>query len=75
MATLRWLLRRARSELERRLLGLTSEEVRYTFEDVRAELRATRAELLTEIAALRAEVDRLAGRALPPRGEGPGAEA
>ena len=43
-----------RSELERRLLGLTAEEIRYTIDDVRAELRATRAELLEEIAKLRA---------------------
>jgi hypothetical protein len=51
---------RLRSALFRRLLGVSAEEIRYTFEDVRRELRAASA----EIAALRREVDRLAGRAM-----------
>jgi hypothetical protein len=44
-------------QLRRRLLGVSPEEIRYTFEDVRRELRATRAELQAELAALRAEVE------------------
>ncbi len=49
-----------RTELERRVLGLSVAEIRYTVDDVRAEIRATRDELLAEIAKLREEVDRLA---------------
>lgn len=55
-----------RSAIERRLLGLSVEEIRYTIDDVRAELRATRAELLDEIARLRAEVDRISERERSP---------
>ncbi len=44
-------------QLRRRLLGVSPEELRYTFEDVRNELRATRAELKAEIAVLRHEVE------------------
>ncbi len=51
---------RLRSALLRRLLGVSAEEIRYTFEDVRAELRATRAELKAEIAELRREMERMA---------------
>jgi hypothetical protein len=54
---------RARSALVRRLLGVSAEEIRYTFEDVRRELRAARA----EIAALRRQVERLEGGS--PEGE------
>ena len=50
---------RALSALGGRVLGLSAEEIRYTFDDVRAEIRATRAELQEEIRALRREVDRL----------------
>lgn len=60
-------------QLRRRLLGVSPEELRYTFEDVRGELRATRAELKAEIADLRREVearrpcgeDRVKGPELP----------
>ncbi len=48
--------------LKRRLLGISAEEIRYTFEDVRNELRATRAELKDEIAQIRREVDALPSR-------------
>jgi hypothetical protein len=62
-----------RSAIARRLLGLTAEEIRYTFDDVRAEIRAVRAELKDEIAALRREVaehrtggtDRVKGMEIP----------
>lgn len=47
--------------LRRRVLGISAEEIRYTFEDVRAELRAARAELQAEMAALRRDLDRLEG--------------
>ncbi|HET9596015.1 MAG TPA: hypothetical protein VFP65_10560 [Anaeromyxobacteraceae bacterium] len=53
------ILARLAGALERRVLGVSAEEIRYTFEDVRNELRATRAELKAEIAALRADVERL----------------
>jgi hypothetical protein len=60
-------------QLRRRLLGVSPEELRYTFEDVRNELRATRAELKGELAELRREVeavhrggeDRVQGPELP----------
>lgn len=64
------LLYRLRAALERRLVGLSAEEIRYTFEDVRAELRATRAELKAELADLRRDLARLERGALrrrPPR--------
>jgi hypothetical protein len=48
--------------LRRRLLGISPEEIRYTFEDVRGELRAVRAELKEEIAQLRREIDSLPSR-------------
>jgi hypothetical protein len=58
--------------LRRRVLGISPEEIRYTFEDVRKELRDTRAELKEELAQLRREVNELspkedvvAGRELP----------
>ncbi len=58
---LRTLLARAVAELQRRALGVSPDEIRYTFDDVRNEIRATRAELLGEIAALRRDVERLSG--------------
>ncbi len=54
-------LSRLRALVQRRLLGLSVDEIRYTFEDVRAELRATRAELKEELAALRRDLERLGG--------------
>ena len=44
------------SAARRALLGISAEEIRYTFEDVRGELRAVRAELKEEIAEVRREV-------------------
>ena len=44
------------AELRRRALGISAEEIRYTFEDVRAEIRSVRAELREELAALRREL-------------------
>jgi len=41
------------------LLGVSPEEIRFTFEDVRSEMRSTKAELKGEIAALRREVEAL----------------
>jgi hypothetical protein len=54
----------ARAALSRRFLGVSADEIRYTFDDVRQEVRATRAELLAEIAALRRDLDALVGRDL-----------
>ncbi len=48
----------ARNALARRLLGISAEEIRYTFEDVRSELRATRAELKAELEDVRAQLAR-----------------
>ena len=62
------------SALQRRLLGISPDEIRYTFDDVRAEIRATRAELMGEIAALRREVEELSGRGHHDE-DGPVAEA
>jgi hypothetical protein len=53
------ILARLAGALERRILGVSAAEIRYTFDDVRKELRATRAELKADIAALRADVERL----------------
>jgi hypothetical protein len=58
---IRRLLAAGRAALSRRFLGVTAEEIRYTFDDVRKELRATRAELLGEVAALRRDLDALLG--------------
>jgi hypothetical protein len=48
--------------VRRRVLGISPEEIRYTFEDVRAELRATRAELKEELAQVRRDLDALPSR-------------
>ena len=56
---------RLRVRLERRLFGLTADEIRYTFEDVRQELRATRAELKEDLEAIRKDLDRLVARPTP----------
>jgi hypothetical protein len=50
------------AELRRRVLGISPEEIRYTFEDVRGEVRAVRAELKGEIAELRRVLDGLPER-------------
>jgi hypothetical protein len=50
------------SGLRRRLLGISAEEIRYTFEDVRKEIRAVRSELKDELAAVRRELDALPSR-------------
>ncbi len=64
------------SELRRRLLGVSPEEIRYTFEDVRGEIRALRAELKDELAQVRRELDALPSRQDRPKGpEIPVAEA
>lgn len=56
------LLQALLSELRKRLLGISPDEIRYTFEDVRAELRSTRAELKEDIDKLRRELDSLPSR-------------
>ncbi len=62
--------------LRRRVLGITPEEIRYTFEDVRNEIRAVRAEAREELAAIRKEIDALPSRQDRTRGpEIPVAEA
>lgn len=48
--------------LRRRILGISAEEIRYTFEDVRNEIRAVRSELEEELAAIRRELDALPSR-------------
>lgn len=64
------------SELRRRLLGISAEEIRYTFDDVRGEVRALRAELKEEIAELHRQIDSLPSRQDRTRGpEVPVAEA
>lgn len=62
--------------IRRRLLGISAEEIRYTFEDVRNEIHAVRAELKEELAAIRRELDALPSRQDRPKGpEIPVAEA
>jgi predicted nucleic acid-binding Zn-ribbon protein len=54
--------------LRRRLLGISAEEIRYTFEDVRKEIHAVRsevAELRRQIDALPSKQDRAKGPELP----------
>ena len=64
------------SELRRRLLGISAEEIRYTFDDVRGEVRALRAELKEEIAELHRQIDALPSHQDRTRGpEVPVAEA
>jgi hypothetical protein len=48
--------------LRRRLLGISPEEIRYTFEDVRNEIRSLRAETKEELAQIRRELDSLPSR-------------
>lgn len=48
--------------LRRKLLGISPEEIRYTFEDVRNELRALRAETKEELADVRRQLDALPSR-------------
>ncbi len=50
------------SALRRRLLGISPEEIRFTFDDVRGEIRAVRAELKEELAQIRRDLDALPGR-------------
>ncbi len=45
--------------LRRRLLGISADEIRYTFDDVRREIRSVRTELKDEIAQIRRELDAL----------------
>ncbi|HET8541233.1 MAG TPA: hypothetical protein VFL83_15265 [Anaeromyxobacter sp.] len=62
--------------LRRRLLGISPEEIRYTFEDVRNEIRAVRAETKEELADIRRQLDALPSRQDRARGpEIPVAEA
>lgn len=55
--------------LRRRILGISPEEIRFTFEDVRGEIRQVRRELGEEIEKLRRELDSLPSR--QDRAEGP----
>ena len=48
--------------LRKALLGISPEEIRYTFEDVRNEIRAVRAETKEELAQIRRELDALPSR-------------
>jgi len=57
------------SALRRSLLGISPEEIRYTFEDVRKELRGVHAELKEDIAQIRRELDALPSR--QDRAQGP----
>ncbi len=60
----------------RTLLGISPEEIRYTFDDVRNEIRALRAETKEELAQIRRELDALPSRQDRPKGpEIPVAEA
>ncbi len=62
--------------LRRKILGISPEEIRYTFEDVRNEIRAVRAEAKEELAQIRRELDALPSRQDKPKGpELPVAEA
>ncbi len=57
--------------LQRAVLGVSAEEIRYTFEDVRREIRATRGELEQQIGDLRRDLVRLENRLGEDRPKGP----
>ncbi|HSN91311.1 MAG TPA: hypothetical protein VLS93_08780 [Anaeromyxobacteraceae bacterium] len=63
------------SAARRALLGISAEEIRYTFEDLRGEIRAVRAELKEEIAEVRREAAARGGEDRPEGPEIPVAEA
>jgi len=56
------LVERLVAEARRRLLGISAEEIRYTFEDVRKEIQALRSEVKEELAGIRRELDSLPSR-------------
>ncbi len=64
-----------RGVLARRLLGISADEIRYTFEDVRQEIRSVRDEMRAEVARLQREVENLRGGDRPKGMEIPVAEA
>jgi hypothetical protein len=47
------------SAARRTLLGISPDEIRYTFEDVRRELRAARRDVEVELEAIRKDLDEL----------------
>jgi hypothetical protein len=50
------LLKTVLAAARRALLGISPDEIRYTFEDVRGEIRSMRSELKGEIAEIRREL-------------------
>lgn len=56
------LVERLVAEARRRLLGISAEEIRYTFDDVRKEIQALRSEVKEELAGIRRELDALPSR-------------
>jgi hypothetical protein len=54
-------VRRIASTARRALLGISPDEIRYTFEDVRRELRAARRDVELELEAIRKDLDELRG--------------
>ena len=53
---------RLASAVRRALLGISPDEIRYTFEDVRRELRSARRDVQIELEAIRKDLDELRGR-------------
>ena len=59
------IVRRLASAARRTLLGISPDEIRYTFEDVRRELRAARRDVELELEAIRKDFEELrSGRAV-----------
>lgn len=63
------IVRRIASAARRTLLGISPDEIRYTFEDVRRELRAARRDVELELEAIRKDLDELRGGAREGRRE------
>ena len=53
------IVRRLASAARRTLLGISPDEIRYTFEDVRRELRAARRDVELELEAIRKDFEEL----------------
>lgn len=61
------IIRRIASAARRAVLGISPDEIRYTFEDVRRELRAARRDVEVELEAIRNDLNELRGAPEPRR--------
>jgi hypothetical protein len=61
------IVRRIASAARRAVLGISPDEIRYTFEDVRRELRAARRDVELELEAIRKDLEELGSGRQPRR--------